>query len=76
MRGWGVNSLEDARHWIGLLQYNPSTSTALYMLQGEYPFTFSFHACMGGEKVGGGGGGGEVTGGEEVRGRRYYEPEG
>ncbi len=25
VRGWGVNILEDARHWIGLLQYNPST---------------------------------------------------
>ncbi len=28
-RGWGgggVNILQDARHWIGLLQYNPSTS--------------------------------------------------
>jgi hypothetical protein len=24
-RGWGVNILEDARHWIGLLQCNPST---------------------------------------------------
>ena len=24
-RGRGVNSLEDIRHWIGLLQYNPST---------------------------------------------------
>jgi hypothetical protein len=24
-RGWGVNISEDARHWIGLLQYNPST---------------------------------------------------
>ncbi len=23
--GWGVNTLEDARHWIGLLQYNLST---------------------------------------------------
>ncbi len=23
--GWGVNISEDARHWIGLLQYNPST---------------------------------------------------
>ncbi len=22
---WGVNILEDARHWIGILQYNPST---------------------------------------------------
>jgi hypothetical protein len=25
VRGWGVNILEDARHWIGLLQYNLST---------------------------------------------------
>ncbi len=24
VRGWGVNILEDARYWIGLLQYNPS----------------------------------------------------
>jgi hypothetical protein len=23
--GWGVNISEDARHWIVLLQYNPST---------------------------------------------------
>ncbi len=23
--GWGVNILEDARHWIGLLQYNLPT---------------------------------------------------
>ncbi len=26
VRGWGDNISEDARHWIGLLQYNPSTS--------------------------------------------------
>ncbi len=25
VRGWGVNISEDARHWIGLLQYNPCT---------------------------------------------------
>ncbi len=25
VRGGGVNISEDARHWIGLLQYNPST---------------------------------------------------
>ncbi len=25
VRGWGINSSEDARHWIGLLQYNSST---------------------------------------------------
>ncbi len=25
VRGWGVNISEAARHWIGLLQYNPST---------------------------------------------------
>jgi hypothetical protein len=26
VRGWGVNISEDARHWISLLQYNPSTT--------------------------------------------------
>jgi hypothetical protein len=25
VRGWGVNISEDARHWIGHLQYDPST---------------------------------------------------
>jgi hypothetical protein len=25
VRGWGVYISEDARHWIGLVQYNPST---------------------------------------------------
>jgi hypothetical protein len=30
VRGWGVNILEDARHWIGLLQYNPSTRYMVY----------------------------------------------
>jgi hypothetical protein len=29
VRGWGVNILEDARHWIGLLQYNLSTPRPL-----------------------------------------------
>jgi hypothetical protein len=27
--GGGVNILEDARHWIGLFHYNPSTVTTL-----------------------------------------------
>ncbi len=27
--GGGVNISEDARHWIGLLQYNPSTRKAI-----------------------------------------------
>ncbi len=27
--GVGVNISEDARHWIGLLQYNPSTYISL-----------------------------------------------
>ena len=27
--GVGVNFSEDARHWIGLLQYNPSTAVPL-----------------------------------------------
>jgi hypothetical protein len=29
VRGWGVNISEDARHWIGLLQYNPSTPSSM-----------------------------------------------
>jgi hypothetical protein len=29
MGGCGVYILEDARHWIGLLQYNPSTPLTL-----------------------------------------------
>jgi hypothetical protein len=29
VRGWGVNILDDARHWIGLLQCNPSTDGVL-----------------------------------------------
>ncbi len=29
VRGWGVNISEDARHWISLLQYNPSTNFTL-----------------------------------------------
>jgi hypothetical protein len=29
VRGWGVNISEDARHWIGLLQYNPSTGPTI-----------------------------------------------
>jgi hypothetical protein len=28
--GVGVNISEDARHWIGLLQYNPSTQHAIW----------------------------------------------
>ncbi len=38
VRGWGGIS-EDARHWIGLLQYNPSTVTAkefVYVGLGEW----------------------------------------
>ncbi len=33
--GGGVNILEDARHWIGLLQYNPSTIYTIH----PHPFT-------------------------------------
>jgi hypothetical protein len=29
VRGWGVNISEDARHWIGLLQFNPSTGPTI-----------------------------------------------
>jgi hypothetical protein len=28
VREWGANILEDARHWIGHLQYNPSPSVS------------------------------------------------
>ncbi len=28
---WGVNILEDARHWIGLLQFNPSTCRPIHL---------------------------------------------
>jgi hypothetical protein len=37
VRGWGVNSFEDARHWIGLLQYNPSTPCILIFIAGDDP---------------------------------------
>jgi hypothetical protein len=30
VRGWGVNISEDARYWIDLLQYNPSTAIYVY----------------------------------------------
>ncbi len=33
--GWGVNISEDARHWLGLLQYNPSTVGGLERI---FPF--------------------------------------
>jgi hypothetical protein len=29
VRGWGINILEDARHWIGLLQYNLSSHLSI-----------------------------------------------
>jgi len=32
VRGWGVNILEDVRHWNGLLQYKPSTELGIYVL--------------------------------------------
>ncbi len=28
-KGWGVNNSEDARHWIDLLQYDPSTGESM-----------------------------------------------
>jgi hypothetical protein len=43
VRGWGLNIFnisEDARHWIGLLQYNPSTDLHLVMPGWE---TTTFH---------------------------------
>ncbi len=37
VRGWRVNISEDARHWIGLLQYNPSTRKTQYLPQRIHP---------------------------------------
>jgi hypothetical protein len=34
LRGWGVNILEDARHWIGLLEYNLSSSETNLLIKG------------------------------------------
>jgi hypothetical protein len=31
----GVNISEDARHWIGLLQYNPSTDADMTLASGK-----------------------------------------
>jgi hypothetical protein len=31
--GWGVTISEDARHWIGLLQYNPSMVSPISLTQ-------------------------------------------
>jgi hypothetical protein len=42
--GEGVNILEDARHWICLLQYNPSKygryHLTIYSLHRKYSFSF------------------------------------
>ncbi len=38
-RGWGVNISEDARHWIGLLQYTPSTMQHLLSHVPPPPFS-------------------------------------
>ncbi len=38
VKGCGINIVEDARHWIGFLQYNPSTGkpkTLTYQLTGR-----------------------------------------
>jgi hypothetical protein len=47
--GWGVNGSEDARHRIGLLQYNSSTLThhflhfgCRYFLMSSFPWNFRF----------------------------------
>ncbi len=47
VRGWGVNISEDARHWIGLLWYNPSTVESMKQIsemEGK-PFTSSLTIC-------------------------------
>ncbi len=36
-KGWAVNILEGARHWIGLLQYYLSTAKTIFNLQNIEP---------------------------------------
>jgi hypothetical protein len=45
VRGWGVNILEDARHWIGLLQYNPSTPK-IHQLENLLQDDFAYGSCV------------------------------
>jgi hypothetical protein len=42
MRGWGVNISEDARHWIGLLQYNLSMPQTIEEWNTKSPRSSSF----------------------------------
>jgi hypothetical protein len=46
--GWGVNILEDARHRIGLLQYNLSTGKTDTMLVKSRKMTVWAKHCHGG----------------------------
>ncbi len=47
VRGWWVNILEDARHWIGLLQFNPSTVTPLCLNRVNPHLTFCLDVFKG-----------------------------
>jgi len=53
-RGVGVNILEDARHWIGLLQYNLSTLYTLIIRLGNTWQFANFGAKTIGERLTGG----------------------
>jgi hypothetical protein len=64
VRGWGVNISEDARHWIGLLQYNPSTLILLFLSAEELQGA----RVPGGADRQGDGGGDSLT---RVQGRRH-----
>jgi hypothetical protein len=54
VRGWEVNISEDARHWIGLLQYN--LSTLIYIIYGTPPTPLPQGSVPSppGQRVGGG----------------------
>jgi hypothetical protein len=47
VRGWGVNILEDAKHRIGLLQYNLSTLTAISAKKENILQTIKNHPSLG-----------------------------
>jgi hypothetical protein len=46
-KGGGVNISEDARHWIGLLQYNPSTERGVWTSKEIYWSQFSLSDISG-----------------------------
>jgi hypothetical protein len=49
LKGCGVNISEDARHWISLLQYNPSTIACLSSQRMPDNFIYLHSSCLVGQ---------------------------